>query len=245
MSLVAWQPVLGKLLKAIRYCAIETVAEVGSERDQPRFKRIAKAVDLHLRTLDEGCLHPTFVLVLPQRALEVPVLADLPERASREFMRSMRAHQSGAGGRNPVAAFFSSVPATVAEHSYRVLRDGVEIDHFEFKTLEVPPEQPKPARLLRVQAHVVGVRFGPARPQVVLRPTANGRDLHVDASDEQVELALAFREDTVTAMIVADGRKKRLIWLVQGDQRPSIGTSEQRMEYFRTRWARSLELLGQ
>jgi hypothetical protein len=236
LSLSAFGESLTHLLAALRRIATQMVSTaVENERPKAgRFANLARQLDIEIINIEGGSTGFHGVVSFHQPPEMLPLFADLPERSVVELFDSIERESRGQPANWAVRKYLASLPPAINRQSYELTDDGVSKKKVEIGSVvltEIPEEL---ASLREINGDVVGVGFVPAKPEV--RVKGEGTTAAFEATDEQVEQALAIRHESARAFGVYDGRKNRLLRIEKASGASFQVTDETIQEHIFKRW---------
>lgn len=245
LSLDAWLTPLELLLRAVRLTASGMVTEAVDDPTYGsrggRLHKSAEDIDLRLTALAEGCVSLAFECAAPPPdGQRDPFLDALPGRALGSILDAIEAESGGELRSAPVRKFLMAMPKGVEVQEYRLVA-GASSRSVVVTTQSLPTAPPSLPSLATLVGPVIGVGFDPGRCSVAIR--VDGRSMVLDATERQVDTALALRGAEVRAVAVL-GKRQRLVSLHDaGEGPPPLSPDEREALYF-DRWARTLEILS-
>lgn len=236
LSLAAFGEPLTHLLAALRRIATQMVSTaVEPERPQiGRFASIARQLDIEITQIEGNSTGFNGLVSFYQPPDELPLFADLPERAVTELLESIERESRGQASNWAVRKYLSALPPTVHRQTYELRENGTtkkRVEIGDVKLMEVPEEFPS---FREVTGSIIGVGFDPGRSEVRIK----GETLtsNFDASNEQVEAALTIRKDTARSFGVHDGKRTRLLRIGKASEPRFHVTPEAIEEHIFKRW---------
>lgn len=236
LSLAAFAEPLAQLLAALRRIATQMVS-TAVEREHPkigRFANVARQLDIEIISIEGDSTGFNGNVSFLQPPDELPLFADLPERAVTELLESIERESKGQPANWAVRKYLKALPPTIHRQIYELHENGktkrrVEIG--DVNLMEVPEE----FQFLReTEGSVVGVGFEPGRSEVRVR--SESASISFDASPEQVEMALAIRKDKVRVFGINDGKHTRLLNVVKASKPRFVINPEAIEEHIFKRW---------
>lgn len=246
LSLGSFGTPLGHLLAALRRIASNIVADaVGPEHGARggRLAEQAKYLDLELTRIGKGSAVPMFNCKtrVPQGGT-FPLFDDLPERAARELIASIRDESRGRLRNAPVRKFLSSLPAGLRRQKYLARRGDVVLGEIELGEIELPELPADEPYFVRVLGSIVGVGFEPGKPEV--RVKGEPTSVTCPASPAQIEQALRLRGEEVEALVL-QGPTPRLLWIRKAGEPFNVPSPAERIARMHERWGETLRRLAQ
>jgi hypothetical protein len=237
LSLAAFADPLNQLLAALRRIATQMVS-TAVEHERPkigRFANLARQLDIEITSIEGNSTGFNGVVAYYQPPDELPLFADLPDRAVTELLDSIERESKGQAANWAVRKYLSSLPPTVHRQTYELYENGVakkRVEIGDFKLMEVPEEFPS---LREVDGNIIGVGFEPGRSEV--RMKSDSATANFDATDKQVEMALAIRKESVRSLGVYDGKRTRLLLIAKASEPRFKITDEAIEEHIFKRWS--------
>jgi hypothetical protein len=246
LSLGAWLNALRLLNQAVRRTAsgIATTAVGRSEYGAQggRLHKTAREIDLRLTGLSEGCANIHLDCVTgPSDGQQDVFSQTLPARALTAVLEAIEAEARGELTNAPVRRFLRALPPGVEVQQYR-LDAGDASREVNITVPNLPVIEATGPLLSTLTGQVVGVTFEPAKWQVTIK-TAEG-SVTLSATEAQVDAAVALRGVEVRAVALL-GEAKRLVGIRAADHAGRLRSPREREVSFTTKWARTLEILGQ
>lgn len=237
LSLAAFGEPLTQLLLALRRIATQMVS-AAAERENPnfgRFANVARQLDIEIISIEGNSTGFNGCISFLQPPGELPLFADLPERAAIELLDSIERESKGQPANWAVRKYLGSLPPTIHRQLYELHENGTTSKRVEIgdvRLMELPEEFPF---LRQVEGSVTGVGFEPGRPEVRVR-TATA-SVNFDATNEHVEAALTIRKESVRILGISDGKRTRLLDIVKASA-PRFEVTPQSIEkHIFTRWS--------
>lgn len=237
LSLAAFGEPMTNLLAALRRIATQMVS-TALETDRPksgRFANLARQIDIEITTIEGGSTGFNGLVSFRQPPDELPLFADLPERAVTELLDSIDRESHGHTANWAVRKYLSSLPSSIHTQTYELLEGGKSkkiLQIGDVKLAEIPDEFPF---LREVEGSVVGLGFEPGKPEV--RVKGETASANFDATDEQVELALSIRKDEIRSLGVYGGKRARLLRIAKSSE-PRFQVTDKAIEdHIFQRWS--------
>ncbi|MGA2634660.1 MAG: hypothetical protein ABSF16_10525 [Terracidiphilus sp.] len=245
LSLAAFGEPLTQLLAALRRIATQMVTQaVEPERPSSgRFANLARQLDIEITSIEGGSAGFDGVVSFVQPPDELPLFADIAERASFALLDSIDRESKGQATNWAVRNYLSMLPAGITRQTYDLFENGTSRKRVEIGSvalMEVPEEFPF---LREIDGHIVGVGFEPGRPEV--RVKGDTTTASFGASAEQVEAALTIRRDAVRALGVHAGKQTRLLRIRRSSEPRFMVTDAAIEEHIFNRWAGVFARLAQ
>ena len=238
LSLAAFGEPLNQLLLALRRIATQMVSTaVAGEHDRPksgRFANLARQLDIEIVSIEGGSAGFNGLVAFYQPPSELPLFADLPDRAITELMDSVERESKGQAANWAVRKYLSSLPPAIHRQTYELYENGVlkkTVEIGDVRLAEMPEEFPS---LREVEGQIIGVGFEPGRSEV--RVKGETATVGFDASDESVEKALAVRRENTRLLGVYDGKRTRLLRIQKASEPRFAVTKEAVEEHIFQRW---------
>jgi hypothetical protein len=241
LSLAEFGEPLSLLLHALRRIATQLVTNaVGAEQPRRggRWAELARHLDIEITNLEEGSVGFSSVVTFEQPPQsELPFIMDLADRATDELLESLDKESKHVPRNWAVRKYLASLPSGVSNQVYELYPNGaqqpskrVTIGHVELP--DIPVDLPS---LVEYEGIVIGVGFDPGRSEV--RVKAESGSPAFDASEEQVNAALNTRNRKIRVLGVHDGRRARLLSLVQASTPRYKVTPDAIEEHIFKKWA--------
>jgi len=167
----------------------------------------------------------------------LPLFLDLPERATTELLDSIERESRGEPRNWAVRKYLRSLPVGVHHQSYELHDNGAtkrRVDIGDLRLAEMPLELPS---LRKLDGRIAGVGFEPGRTEVRVKSNA-GTAATLDATAEQVDAALRMRNEDVRILGVSDGKRTRLLNVVNA-RTPEFKITDEAVEtHIFKRWER-------
>jgi hypothetical protein len=237
LSLGAFGEALPQLLWALRRIATQMVtAAVEPERPASgRFANLARGLDIEITSIEGNSTGFNGVVSFMSPPDELPLFADLAERATVELLDSIDRESKGQPSNWAVRRYLDALPVGIHRQVYVLHDNGIEKKRLEISNVslaEVPEEFPF---LREVTGSIVGVGFEPGKPEV--RVKGETSTTFFDASEDQVESALAIRHDVVRSIGVTAGKHSRLLRIERARAGHFAITNEAIEEHIFKRWS--------
>src|SRR5271157_3534727 len=236
LSLAAFGEPLNQLLIALRRIATQMVS-TAVEHEHPkigRFANLARQLDIEITSIEGDSTGFNGLVSFYQPPDELPLFADLPERAVTELLDSIERESRGQAANWAVRKYLSALPPTIHRQTYELHENGTtkkRVEIGDVKLMEVPEEFPS---LREIDGNIIGVGFEPGRSEV--RVKGETATASFDASDDQVEMALTIRKENVRSLGVHDGRRTRLLLITKASAPRFKITDEAVEEHIFKRW---------
>jgi hypothetical protein len=244
ISLAAFGQPLAYLLYALRRIATQMVS-TAVDAEHPKFGRFtnqARQLDIELVKMEEGSGGFDALVSFAQPLDELPLFWDVPERATIELLESIDQERQRIPRNSAVRRYLGSLPPGVHKQLYEFHENGHVKKHVEFGDIEVAEVPPDLPNFVELEGSIVGVGFEPGRSEVRIKSEAATPSL--DATDQQVEMALQMRRTKIRALGVHDGKRSRLLRIGRArDPRYKV-TPEAIEEHIFKKWAGVLEKLS-
>lgn len=237
LSVGAFGEALSQLLFSLRRIATQMVSTaVDPERPSTgRFANLARGLDIEITSIEGGSAGFNGLVTFMQPPDELPLFADLPQRATFELLDSIERESKGQPSNWAVRKYLTLLPVGVHRHVYEIYDDGTATKRVEVgdvKLPEVPEEFPF---IQEIVGNVVGVGFEPGRTEVRIK--SDGPTTIFDAEAEQVETALKLRHESVRSLGVHANRHTRLLKLNRASEPRFAATPEMIEEHIFKRWS--------
>lgn len=236
LSLAAFGEPLTQLLAALRRIATQMVS-TAVEHERPkigRFANLARQLDIEITSIEGDSTGFNGLVAFYQPPDELPLFADLPDRAVTELLDSIERESKGQPANWAVRKYLSSLPSTIHRQTYELHENGTtkkRVEIGDIRLMEMPEEPPF---LREVDGSIIGVGFEPGKSEV--RVKGDTGIASFDASDEQVEMALAVRKENIRSLGVYDGKHTRLLRIVKASEPRFEPTNEAIEEHIFKRW---------
>ncbi len=237
LSLAAFADPLNQLLLALRRIATQIVS-LAVEHERPktgRFANLARQLDIEITSIEGNSTGFNGVVAFYQPPEELPLFADLPDRAVTELLDSIERESRGQATNWAVRKYLTSLPRAVHRQVYELHENGTtkkRVEIGDINLTEVPGEFPS---LRELDGSVVGVGFEPGKSEV--RMKSESATATFDATDEQVERALEVRKEDVRSLGVYDGKRTRLLHIAKASEPRFQVTEEAVEEHIFGRWS--------
>ncbi len=237
LSLAAFAEPMTNLLAALRRIATQMVS-TALDSDRPksgRFATVARQIDIEITSIEGGSTGFNGLVSFHQPTDELPLFADLPERAVSELLDSIERESSGHTSNWAVRKYLSSLPPTIHTQTYELVQDGKtrkRVQIGDVRLAEIPEEFPF---LREVEGSVIGLGFEPGKSEV--RVKAEMASANFDANEEQVERALEIRKEPVRSLGVYGGKRARLLRISNANEPRFQITDKAIEEHIFQRWS--------
>jgi hypothetical protein len=237
LSLAGFGHPLELLLAALRRIATQMVS-TAVEAEHPkvgRFANLARQLDIEIVAIEGNSTGINAVVSFAHLPDELPLLMDLPDRATTELLECIEQESKGVARNWAVRKYLHTLPVGIHKQLYELHENGRTKKHVEIGDVnftEMPPDMPS---LVELEGNVVGVGFDPGRSEVRIK--GDSSTFNLDATDEQVEAALGMRRAKIRALGVHDGSRARLLTVARASAPRFKVTPEAIEEQVFKRWA--------
>jgi hypothetical protein len=248
LSVSAFGQSLSALLTALRRIATQMVSSAveGETPKTGRFADPARSLDIEILQINGNSLGLRSVVSFqppPQPQGELPIWADLPERAGAELLNAIDRESQGHLTNSAVRKYLAYLPAGITRQEYNFHSNGKTIRYLEVgsvKLTSVPAELPF---LRRAIGSIVGVGFEPAKSEIRVKADY-GTFTTSSATDQEVVKAFEMRHEKVRTLTVHTPSGTRLISLRRASEpRYEFSRERARGQIF-TRWDKVLRALS-
>jgi hypothetical protein len=196
-----------------------------------------------LFTLLPGCVEPTFVCTthVPPGGQVSMLGDDLALRATDRLAHDLQDEAAGTMRNAAARKYLRSIPREVTQQRYTVSVDGNVIFVASFGSASLAATPPVLGRLVHRTGRVVGVGFEPTS----VRLKFDGRTVNLQATPEQVEMAIASRGHEISAALIDDGDRSRLIWLRSSTVAVAPPSLASTVAHLTGAWSETLRILAQ
>jgi hypothetical protein len=249
LSLAAFGPALNQLVQALRRIATQLVrnAVEGEQPKTGRFADPARNLDIELVKIDGNSLGMSSIVTfqdIPQPQADLPLWADLPERAGKELLDAIERESTGHLSNAAVRKYLAVLPEGISAQEYDFHANGRSIRKVrigEVKLNTLPLELPY---LRQIEGNVVGVGFDPGKNEVRIK-SEGGAIGALGSTSESVEKALEMRHNKVRTLAVHTAKGgTRLITLKRASDPAFKFDPQAAMEQIFTRWDAVLRRLS-
>jgi hypothetical protein len=207
-----------------------------------RFANVARGLDIEIASIQDGSAGFDGLVTFMQPPEELPLFADLPQRATFELLDSIDRESKGHPANWAVRKYLSLLPPGLHRHVYEVYDDGVATKRIEVGDVKLPDVPEEFPFMREIVGSVVGVGFEPGRSEVRIK--GEGPAAAFDAEPKQVETALELRHETVRSFGVHANRHTRLLRLNRASEARVALTPEMIEEHIFKRWSGVFERLA-
>ena len=200
-----------------------------------RFANIARQLDIEIVSIQGGSGGFDGLVTFEPPPDVLPFFGDLPERATIELLDSIERESNGHPANWAVRKYLGALPPGVTRQTYDFQENGTVKKHIEIgdvKFAALPADLPS---LRGYEGDLIGVGFEPGRPEVRIKTDSSTPSL--DATSEQVEMALNMRREKLRVLGVNDGKRTRLLNCVEARKPPFKLTDEAVEEHIFKRWS--------
>ena len=236
LSVHSFGQALDALLAALRRIATQMVSTAvdGEHPRTGRFASVAKQLDIEITDLEHNSTGFDSVVTFAQPSEELPLFADLPNRAVSELLDAIERESNGQPANWSVRRYLSMLPSGVHKQVYEWHDNGTtkkRVEVGDIKIVEIPQDLPI---LRELEGDVVGVGFEPGRSEVRIKTETMTTSL--SATPEAVDRALGVRHEKVRTTSVHIGSKARLISLKRASELRLELTPELVEQHLFDRW---------
>lgn len=246
LSLDAFGAPLFYLLTALRRIATQMVSQAVGEPKVGRFADVARNLDIEITQINGNSLGLQSVITFEQPILqqpELPLWADLPERAGRDLLDYIERESKGQLAHKAVRTYLEQLPRGLSKQEYRLHSNGRVIKNVTISNVqltELPPDLPY---LIGFSGDIVGVGFDPGRNEVRVKPES-GNTTNIAASGEDVDRAIAMRHEKVRTLAIHTSKGTRLISLKRASEARAQFDPEDAKKKIFARWDNVLRRLA-
>jgi hypothetical protein len=237
LSVGAFGEALSQLLFSLRRIATQMVSSaVDQERPNTgRFANLARGLDIEITQIKGGSAGFDGLVTFMQPPDELPLFADLPQRATSELLDSIERESKGQPSNWAVRKYLSLLPAGLHRHVYEIYDDDVVTKRIEVGDVRLP-EVPEEFPFIReIDGNVVGVGFEPGRSEIRIK--GEGPVTAFDADAAQVEKALELRHEQVRTLGVHANKHTRLLRLTRTSEPRFTATPDMIEEHIFKKWS--------
>lgn len=243
LSLGQFGNALASLVQALRRIATQMIGTAQGENPKSgRFANLARQIDIQIEQIEGNSTGFNAIVSFEPPPEMLPLFADLPGRATAELLDFIERESKGQPSHWAVRNYLSALPRGVRRQVYDFKENGFT-KHVEFGDIhlaEIPGELPS---LREHEGVVVGVGFEPGKSEVRIKGDSSTYPL--EATNEQVETALMMRKEKVRILGVNDGKRTRLLSIVDANK-PRFEISDAAVEeHIFKRWNAVLARLAQ
>jgi hypothetical protein len=249
LSVGAFGQPLFALLTALRRIATQMVSSAieGESPKTGRFADPARNLDIEIVEINGNSLGLSTVVSFqtppqPPQA-ELPIWADLPERAGIELLSAIERESRGQLTNTAVRKYLSSLPVGIKRQEYNLQSNGTPIRRIEIgdvKLTEMPNDLPF---LRHATGNIVGVGFEPARSEIRIKPDI-GAITSATATEQEVDRALEMRHEKIRTLTVHTTKGTRLISLKKATDPSYKFDPERARKRIFSRWDKVLMALS-
>ncbi|MGA1986295.1 MAG: hypothetical protein ABSG72_08495 [Candidatus Sulfotelmatobacter sp.] len=248
LSLGAFGPALNQLVFALRRIATQLVknAVEGEHPKTGRFADPARNLDIEIVKIDGNSLGLATRVAfhdLPQAQPNLPLWADLPERAGSELLDALDRESKGQLSNSAVRKYFAELPDGISRQSYNFHLNGRSIRRVDIGQVQLTTLPVGLAYLRKAEGDIVGVGFDPGRNEVRVKPES-GNLAVLGSASEQVDGALEMRHSKVRTLSVQTVKGVRLISLRRASDPAFKFDPETATRQIFTRWDKVLKKLA-
>jgi hypothetical protein len=243
LSLAQFGDALANLVAALRRIATQMVSTAEGEHPKTgRFAGVARQLDIEISAIEGNSTGVNGVVTFTPPPDMLPLFVDLPERATTELLDSIERESKGQAANWAVRKYLQSLPQGLHRQLYEFNENGTTkklVEIGDVRLAEFPGELPS---LREHEGVIVGVGFEPGRTEVRLRTDSSSPNL--DATSEQVDMALTMRKGKVRVLGVNDGKRTRLLRLIDAAKPRFAMTDADVEEQIYRRWSGVLARLA-
>jgi hypothetical protein len=243
LSLGGFGDALALLVLALRRIATQMVSTAveGEHPKTGRFASIARQLDIEIVSIEGQSTGFNAVVSFAQPPEELPLFADIPERATFELLDSIERESRGQAANWAVRRYLGALPTGVRRQWYDFAANG-HAKHIEIGDIHLAEMPGEPPSLRQYEGNIIGVGFEPGRSEVRIRTELATPIL--DATNEQVEMALAIRKAKIRVLGVNDGKRTRLLTIADAHAPQFQRTPASIEEHIFKRWNGLFERLA-
>jgi hypothetical protein len=238
LSVGGFGAALSLLVTALRRIAtqmVSTAVESEYSRRGGRFAEVARQIDIEIIDIaKESNGFDAIVSFQPSEGL-LASFRDLPERAMLELFNSIERESKGQAANGSVRKYLRALPDGVRRQRYEFHENGITKGHVEIGDVRLAELPEDLASLREYEGNIVGVGFEPGKPEV--RVKTESATASLDATNEQVEMALNMKKEKVRVLGVNDDKRTRLLNIVDV-RKPRRKVSDEAIEeHIFKRWS--------
>ncbi len=236
---------LRHLLMAVRRTAnnILRQAYLRKESDLGRLASEADLIDLQIAGVYESSLGVGSIVDVQMPPGQMPLMPEqLAGDALDRFLADMEKESNGVRRNNGARRFLLSLPPGLTSQEYRLYINDEERRVVTLGELSIPVSVDSLPFLLELTGDVIGVGFDPGRHVVRIKASdVSGSETTFQATAEQVNLALEYRDSPVRVLALSGMGTKRLL-RIQRDDEPRVRLD--RDDYVFKKWDPALAELA-
>jgi hypothetical protein len=237
LSVAQFGKALELLLLSLRRIATQ-LATNAADAERPkggRFANIARQLDIEVSNIEGNSTGFDGVISFNPAQGELPLLMDLADRATVELLDAIEMESKGISRNWAVRKYLHALPRGVHRQSYELHENGTTKKKVELGDIDLGEDAVELPSLVEVEGSVVGVGFDPGRREVRIKGDSGMFSL--DATSDQVDLALKIRPTEVRILGVKTERRARIL-RINGVREPRFNvTPEAIEEHIYKRWA--------
>jgi hypothetical protein len=248
LSVSAFGLPLTALLAALRRIATQMVSSAveGETPRTGRFADPARSLDIEIVKIDGNSLGLHMIISFQppvQSQQDLPIWADLPERAGAELLNAIERESRGQLTNGAVRKYLSCLPLGIKRQQYNFHSNGRAIRRLEIGDVTLPSLNAELPFVRRMFGNIVGVGFEPAKSEIRVKPEM-GSAQSISATNQEVEKAIEMRHETVRTLAVHTSKGTRLISLRRAaDPRHEFDPKLAKKQIF-ARWGNVLRALS-
>jgi len=234
LSLAKFGAALNELVHSLQRTATQMVGNAVEGPDVGRFADLARRLDIQITEIKGESVGFNAVVSFLQPEDELPLFADLADRAVTDLLDSIERESKGLLGSTSARRFLKTLPSGIRKQIYDLHEKGTRKRHIEIADVhfqDIPAALPS---LREVTGNVVGVGFQPGKSEV--RVKGESTIIPFDATPQEVDETLNIRRGKVRVLGVYDGKKNRLLKMAQASRPRFRITDEAIEEHIFKRW---------
>ncbi len=235
LSISAFAKPLESFLSALRRTASGLVSQA-MDSDAPnvgRFNNLARQMDIEIETIETGSVALKATMPYRHAEGELALFADLPTRAAEALFDGIEKESRGEVVSAAARRYLRTLPGGLTKQVYEIYEGGQVTKRIQIGNVALSAEPLDLPFLREYTGNIVGLGFEPGKPEVRLK-TAHAVP-SIDATQKEVDQALALRNQDVRALAVQGSKGSRLLTLGLNVPRPKLTVAEATAAIF-DRW---------
>lgn len=249
LSLGAFAPALNQLVLALRRIATQLVrnAVEGEYPKSGRFADPARNLDIEIVKINGNSLGLSAEIAfhdIAQAQANLPLWAELPERAGAELLDALERESKGQLSNSAVRKYLEVLPPGISVQEYNFHLNGKSIRSVKIGEVKLTTLPVGLAYLRETEGDVIGIGFDPGKNEVRIKPES-GNTAILGSTSEQVDEGWEMRHNKVRTLAVHTLKGVRLISLKRASEPRIRPDRDVLRKHIATRWENVLKQLAE